>query len=84
MTKVQDYGIMEVLGINQKVGPAIQVKRNNKMTHEEEKEVIRVCGPDYEEADVPAYIRKRDLEKLDQEEIDDLLADWHPRPEDVN
>jgi len=30
------------------------------MTEEEEKEVIRVCGPNYEESDIPAYIRNRD------------------------
>lgn len=29
------------------------------MTREEEREVIRVCGPDYEESDIPAYIRNR-------------------------
>lgn len=29
------------------------------MTPEEEREVIRVCGPDYEESDIPAYIRNR-------------------------
>ena len=38
------------------------------MTKEEEKEVIRVCGENYEENDIPAYIRKRDLEKLEAEE----------------
>jgi len=30
------------------------------MTAEEEKRVIEIYGPDYEELDVPAYIRKRD------------------------
>lgn len=29
------------------------------MTAAEEREVIRVCGPDYEESDIPAYIRNR-------------------------
>ena len=33
------------------------------MTKEEEKEVIRVCGEDYEESDIPAYIRKREEEE---------------------
>lgn len=39
------------------------------MTQEEEKEVIRVCGPNYEEKDIPAYIRERDAEEYWQEEI---------------
>jgi|GEM_PF-4709166 len=30
------------------------------MTQAEKKEVIRVCGPDYDELDIPAYIRNRD------------------------
>lgn len=30
------------------------------MTPEEEKEVIRVCGKDYDEVDIPTYIRNRD------------------------
>ena len=38
------------------------------MTKEEKKEVIRVCGENYEESDIPAYIRRRDLEKLEAEE----------------
>ena len=29
------------------------------MTPQEEKEVIRVCGKDYEESDIPAFIRNR-------------------------
>ena len=33
------------------------------MTAEEEKEVIRVCGKDYDGLDIPAYIRKRDFEE---------------------
>jgi len=35
---------------------------------EEEKGVIRVCGENYEEGDIPAFIRKRDLGKLEAEE----------------
>ncbi len=31
------------------------------MTKEEEKEVIRVCGPNYEKTDIPAFIRNRDV-----------------------
>jgi len=30
------------------------------MTRQEEKEVIRVCGENYNYYDIPAYIRKRD------------------------
>jgi len=30
------------------------------MTPEEEKEVIRVCGKNYEETDIPTYIRNKD------------------------
>ena len=30
-------------------------------TESEKKEIVRVCGPDYEESDIPAYIRQRDL-----------------------
>ncbi|PIS14452.1 hypothetical protein COT64_02565 [Candidatus Shapirobacteria bacterium CG09_land_8_20_14_0_10_39_12] len=33
------------------------------MTKKEEKEVIRVCGENYDEIDIPAYIRRRDEEK---------------------
>jgi len=30
------------------------------MTEQEEKEIVRVCGKDYDYLDIPAYIRKRD------------------------
>ena len=33
------------------------------MTTEEKKEVVRVCGDNYEENDIPSYIRNRDNEK---------------------
>jgi hypothetical protein len=36
------------------------------MTKAEEKEVIRIYGPDYEEKDIPTYIRNRD-EALERE-----------------
>jgi len=32
-------------------------------TAEEEKQIIRVCGPNYEESDIPTYIRNREFEK---------------------
>jgi tRNA nucleotidyltransferase (CCA-adding enzyme) len=38
------------------------------MTKNEEKEVIRVCGPNYEESDIPAFIRKRDENKARAED----------------
>ena len=37
-----------------------RLKIKRLMTKEEEKEVIRVCGENYEEIDIPAYIRRRD------------------------
>ena len=30
------------------------------MTKQENKEIIRVCGPNFEESDIPAFIRLRD------------------------
>jgi len=34
------------------------------MTQEEKQEVIRVCGPNFNEKDIPTYIRNRDSEDL--------------------
>lgn len=34
----------------------------------EEKEIIRVCGKNYQESDIPAYIRKREMEKARAED----------------
>ncbi|XOB41772.1 MAG: hypothetical protein ACKKMS_00005 [Candidatus Nealsonbacteria bacterium] len=31
------------------------------MTQQEEKEIERVCGPNYKYNDIPAFIRKREL-----------------------
>ena len=46
------------------------------MTAEEEKEVIRVCGKDYDGLDIPAYIRRRDEnEIIDEFEREQKLAD---------
>ena len=48
------------------------------MTIEEEKEVIRVCGSNYEETDIPTIIRKRDFDNemaqidADEREVEDL------------
>lgn len=44
------------------------------MTKEEEKEVLRVCGESYEDSDTPAYIRKRDIERL---EVEERLVEEH-------
>jgi hypothetical protein len=33
------------------------------MTKSEKSEIIRVCGADYEESDVPAYIRNREAKE---------------------
>ena len=41
-------------------GRPYQEIKNNQMTQEEEKEIIRVCGPDYDYWDIPPAIRKRD------------------------
>jgi len=39
------------------------------MTVREEKEVIRVCGADYDYLDIPPKIRKRDEEKAMAEDV---------------
>jgi hypothetical protein len=52
------------------------------MTEEEKKEIIRVCGKDYNYWDIPAYIRKRDFEReqklvdLMEEEIGNKLKNY--------
>jgi len=45
------------------------------MTKNEEKEIIRVVGPDYEKSDVPAYIRQRDLEASEKAFIEEQLVE---------
>ena len=37
------------------------------MTKDEEKEVIRVCGPDYEHLDIPAFRRRGSRIRLSSE-----------------
>ena len=39
------------------------------MTIQEKKQIIRVCGKDYEETDVPTFIRNREKELA----IEDLI-----------
>jgi len=43
------------------------------MTNEEKKEVVRICGPNYEYLDIPAYIRQRD-EKEEIENASKIVA----------
>ncbi len=55
------------------------------MTQEEEKEIIRVCGINYEPSDVPAYIRQRDFndeirqvvaeDRMAEEELTDMFGE---------
>lgn len=33
------------------------------MTNQEYKDIVQMFGPNYEESDVPAYIRQRDFER---------------------
>ena len=42
-----------------------------KMTKQEEKEIIRVCGKNYSYEDIPAYIRQRDEAKEDEAREDE-------------
>ena len=38
------------------------------ITQDEQKQIIRVCGKDYEETDIPSYIRRREnTESLEEE-----------------
>ena len=37
------------------------------MTKQEQKQIIRVCGEEYEETDIPSYIRNR--EKAEEKEL---------------
>lgn len=54
------------------------------MTTQEEIEIIRVCGPNYEESDIPTYIRNRDGEESEEEKYEGEKHDYHPRPEEEN
>lgn len=47
------------------------------MTNQEEQEVIRVCGQDYEETDVPAYIRQQ-VAAPDEDPAADIDDSPHP------
>lgn len=44
-----------------------------QITEEEEKEIIRVCGPHYTSNDIPAYMRK---ERKPWESLEEW-AEWH-------
>jgi len=52
------------------------------MTQEEEKEVIRVCGPNYEESDIPTFIRNRDTER-EKESFERENAEHQARLEEI-
>lgn len=58
------------------------------MTKNEEKEIVRVCGPNYEESDIPSYIRKRDEEEAwvlslqEDEWREKNIIGEEPNPED--
>jgi hypothetical protein len=59
------------------------------MTTEKEEQVIRVCGENYQESDVPAIWRKKEEAKrlakgAEIEDREDERFDYHPRPEEVN
>jgi hypothetical protein len=49
------------------LGNIVNINNYKIMTHEEEKEVIRVCGKDYEESDIPSYIRNREVTEMEIE-----------------
>lgn len=42
------------------------------MTKEQEKEVIRVLGPDYEKNDIPAIWRSQEIEVEDPDDMADV------------
>ena len=46
------------------------------MTQQEQQEVVRVCGPNHEETDIPAFIRNRDFnEEMSQAEAEDRMIE---------
>lgn len=42
------------------------IKNYKNMTPEEEKQVIKIYGINYEESDIPAYIRERDEKEFEK------------------
>ena len=45
------------------------------MTPEEKSELVRVAGPDFDEFDVPAFIRQREArEELNRIDLDEKIA----------
>ena len=50
--------------VNKKVGSTNKTKT---MTNLEEKEIIRVCGENYSQSDIPTYIRNRDKKETKQD-----------------
>ena len=50
-------------------------------------DIVKVCGPDFEESDIPSFISKENRKKLWEmicERREDERFDFHPRLEDVN
>lgn len=46
------------------------------MTEQEEKEIIRVCGPNYKKSDIPTFIRRRD-----ESEVLESMGETHRQEE---
>ena len=42
------------------------------MTKEEKKEIIRIYGKDYDELDIPSYIRNREKLEVEERLLEDL------------
>ena len=43
------------------------------MTKQEQKQIIRVCGEEYEETDIPTYLRNREKAEEKELAIEDLI-----------
>ena len=45
------------------------------ITQQEKKQIIRVCGKDYEETDIPSYIRRRENTETLEEEAERIKSE---------
>ena len=45
------------------------------MTQQEQKQIIRVCGEEYEEIDIPSYIRRRENTETLEEEAERIKSE---------
>ena len=43
------------------------------ITQDEQKQIIRVCGEEYEETDIPTYLRNREKAEEKELAIEDLI-----------